>query len=122
MSWVGLSKKVDIALIEESLQMGLNSDSVRENKSEFPLVIDLNYKCSNGYQCYRKNLHFAKELSILLKCKTICGGDGSYPGDNNPFWCVIWDNGRAYLADDCDSVFGGDEDGGEVKIVRRIHI
>ncbi|HHS99812.1 MAG TPA: hypothetical protein ENK73_03055 [Thiomicrospira sp.] len=122
MSWVGLSKKVDIVLIEESLQMSLNSDSVRENKSEFPFVIDLGYnKCSNGYQCYRKNLHFAKELSLLLGCKTIC--DGSYHGDDNsPFWCIIWDNGRAYLADDCGSVFGGTEDGGEVEIVRRVHI
>ena len=119
--WVGLSKKIDINLIEEALQMRVNKDDIQENKSEFPLVVSFNYKASNDYRLYSKNLRLAKKLSLLLACKTIC--DGSYHGENDsPFWCIIWINGKAYLADDCDSVFGGDENGGQVNIIKRVYL
>ena len=60
-------KKIDIELIEEALEMRINNGDINENNSEFPLVIDLNYKASNSYRHYSKNLRLAKKLSLVFR-------------------------------------------------------
>lgn len=53
-------------------------------------------------------------------CRTICDGS-AYGDDDGPFWDIIWEGGRSYLADDCDSAFINGV-GGPVKIVRQLHL
>ena len=65
-------------------------------------------------------IELARRFSEAFSCRAIC--DGSRYGDSSsPCWCLVWDAGRSYLADDCDTLFA-DGEGGSVKIVREIHI
>lgn len=75
------------------------------NASEFPFV--LNTTNLTAYDCYRLGLEIARELSVALRCRTVC--DGSWHGPRRtPYWCVVWIEGHAYLGDDASTVFGDD--------------
>ncbi|SDW89763.1 hypothetical protein [Lysobacter enzymogenes] len=75
------------------------------NKSEFPFVLGtINL---TAYDCYRLGMGIARELSIALRCRTVC--DGTWHGSfSSPFWCLVWDQGQAYLGVDAGTVFGDD--------------
>ena len=56
-------------------------------------------------------------LSVELQCRTVCDGS-DHVDDDAPFWCVLWDRGRAFLADDAELDPGDGEPPGELRIVR----
>ena len=73
-----------------------------QNPSEFPFRIDAYRLCELDE--YDLGLVIARDLSILLDCSTIC--DGSRHGPTAaPYWSIVWQQGKAFLADDCNSVF-----------------
>lgn len=78
---------------------------IAANASEFPFLLQaVNLTAHDGY---RLGLQIACELSIALRCRTVC--DGSRHGPfASPFWCLVWDRGQAYLGVDADTVFGDD--------------
>jgi hypothetical protein len=65
-------------------------------------------------------IELARRFARAYNCRSICDGSdyGDYP---SPYWDIIWDQGRSFLADDCDTEFG-DRSGGPVKIVREISL
>ncbi|MCB0191499.1 MAG: hypothetical protein KDJ65_06100 [Anaerolineae bacterium] len=94
-----------------------------ESPSEFKVVIEvslLHKQIDEDTLC-----SIYTELSRLLanqfRCKTLC--EGTHYGDNPtyPGYSLIWNNNKAFLADDygCDFF---DEGGGPVKILREISV
>lgn len=62
----------------------------------------------------------AQRFGNLFDCRTIC--DGSDHGDDDsPYWAIIWEKGKSFLADDCDTEFC-DQSGGDIRIVREISL
>lgn len=132
--WIGLSKRIALSKIEDMLSaafpgrsVGVFNDfpagewpsicaTVTENQSDFPLVFEIHtIEYDQG-----QNISLAHLASGHFKCRSIC--DGSGLGDSEtPYWCIVWDEGQSYLADDCSTVFG-DGEGGPVRIVRAIDL
>ncbi len=119
MFYVGLSRAVDRTVVESVLaahapgrraHWGEWSDAaeaeffiqVHDSPSEFPWVLDV---CNlSGLDSYQLGLELAADLSRLLACTSVC--DGSLHGpDGSPYWCILWDHGRPFLGDDCNSLF-----------------
>lgn len=92
---------------------------IKENNSEFPLVIEFLYLKDLPIEM-KINIYIAHKLSILFKCKTITDGVG-FGDDNSEYWDIIFDKGIAYLADDLETLFYGDGDK-KLKIVRKIDV
>lgn len=146
--WIGSTRQPDQALIEtvfarhapwarlcwdselsEPSRTGDIVVEVRTHPSEFSFIVDtiiLDKDCD----AYELALLIARDLSIALACSTICDGTRHGP-TRAPFWCVVWTEGAAFLADDCDSLFAEYYEGcsqdemqawGPVKRVRSIEI
>ena len=60
----------------------------------------------------------AQRFAEAFGCRAICDGSG-WGDDESPYWSIIWDGGRAHLADDSNSDFA-DGEGGPVRTVREI--
>ena len=60
----------------------------------------------------------ARRLADAFGCRAVCDGSG-WGDDESPYWSIIWDGGRAFLADDSNSDFA-DSEGGPIQIVREI--
>jgi hypothetical protein len=90
------------------------------NKSEFPTGIHLDRFPGPQDEAVimPTMIELARLFSTAFTCRTICDGSG-YGDDESPYWDIIWDKGKSYLADDCDTKFG-DLTGGVIKIVREI--
>jgi len=140
--WIGISRNIKPEEIESELKglypgysvgvlddlAALSNDkeswpeivaTLDNNKSEFPLVIHFLWWPKSEPEPDVFNL--AKIWGSSYCCKTIVDGS-DYGDDKSPFWSVIFDSGKYYLADDCNSVFGDDETGnGPVRVVREIH-
>jgi hypothetical protein len=92
------------------------------NESEFPTTIDFDRFPGPQDEALimPTQIELARMFAKLCNCRTICAGSG-YGDDDSPYWDIIWDQGRSYLADDCDTEFG-DQTGKPVKIVREISL
>ena len=139
--WIGLSRKVEARRIEEELASLYPGRSVAvlddlcdlsDNKNEWPdVVATLDYNGSEFPQVVHftwwpkdsdepNDFFLAKDWGVKFSCLTIIDGSG-YGDDDSPFWSVVYDDNVYYLADDCGSAFGDDEEGnGPVKILRPI--
>jgi hypothetical protein len=84
--------------------------------SESPLVLEVSIPDRDPNEDYEEQIRLAKFLSSRLGCRTICDGSGHGPSIA-PFWSIVWEDGIAYLADDCETGRGG-----PVYIVRPIEI
>jgi hypothetical protein len=85
-----------------------------ENKSEFP--------CGLSFQDQTENQEYwlmesARRLSVKLGCRALYTGNPVEP--ENPFLCVVFDSGRAYLADDEGSMLAEGR-GGPVRMLKRL--
>ena len=92
------------------------------NKSEFPTLIEFDRFPGPKDEAVIQatTIELARLFANAFECRTICEGF-SYGDDESPYWDIVWDQGRSYLADDCDTEFG-DQTGEPVKIVREISI
>lgn len=97
----------------------INLDS---NESEFPICIRF---CL--FPALREEaavlpvmIELARRFSSAYGCRTICDGSG-YGDSPSPYWSIIWEAGKSYLANDSSTMFG-DGEGGEVAIVREVQI
>src|SRR5687768_8691790 len=91
--------------------------SLTKSESEFPIKLILT-RTSEEHTEEREQF-LAKTISDRLACKTIA--NYSYPGhpENYPSDSIIFEKGRAYLADDSKTIWG-DGEGGPVQIVKEI--
>ena len=141
--WIGFSKIIDrnqiagelqtifpgatVAVLDDLAELSDDKTKWPEvvltvdlNESDFPFVVHFVWwpNTANGIE----EFHLAKSLGTKYECKTIIDGSG-YGDDDSPFWCIIYDNGTFYLADDNDSAFGDRESGrGPVKIVKKLQL
>ena len=92
-----------------------------ENDSEFPLLLNLYKFEADEDKRQNVSIALAKYLSESMNCKTICDGTG-FGDDDSPYWSIVWDNGVAYLADDCGSTFGDGKKDKPVLITRKIEV
>ncbi len=82
------------------------------NPSEFPFGLSFQ---AQGGDHERWLLNAARTLSVALDCDTVFAGDPSE--SDNPFLCVVFKSGAAFLADDEDSMLSEGR-GGPVQILR----
>jgi hypothetical protein len=95
---------------------------VEKNESEFPTGIHFDkFPGPQDEEVIQPTMIvLARRFGNLFDCRTIC--DGSDHGDDDsPYWTIIWEKGKSFLADDCDTEFG-DQSGGDVRIVREISL
>jgi hypothetical protein len=92
------------------------------NESEFPTVIHLDSFPGPQDETVIMPVivTLARKFSDTFCCRAICDGSG-YGDDTSPFWDIIWDKGKSFLADDCNTLFA-DQTSGAVKIVREISL
>ena len=65
-------------------------------------------------------IELARLFATTFDCRTMC--DGSAHGDDeSPYWTIIWDKGRSYLASDRDTE-SGDQASRVVQVVREISL
>jgi hypothetical protein len=62
----------------------------------------------------------AASLSVSLQTRVLCDGS-RYGDDASPYWSLVWDAGRPFLADDAHSLLV-DGAGGAVRIVRALDL
>lgn len=95
---------------------------VCDKQGEFPIRIEL-WPGGPDETATRDQLWLARFLSLALRSRTICDGTEFGDGDpRNPYWSVVWDGDTPWLADNCDSAYYGDENGGPVRLVRRLEV
>ncbi len=90
------------------------------NRSEFPTVVQID-KFPGPHDDTVTGptmLEVARLFAAAFACRAFTD-DSGYGGDASPYWAIMWDEGRSFLADLCDSEFL-DETGGLVQIVREI--
>lgn len=136
--WIGISEPIDRVALEEALRSSVSpreaglfdklpegswpivTATIETTPSEFPILITFYSLGVEEQDVQSECIQISADLSRHFQCKTICDGSG-YGTDNSPFWCIVWDRGESFLADDAGSSFG---DGviGHVKIVKKIHI
>ena len=115
----------------ESVKESLERPAVRaadilfrvvDTQSEFPTAIHIDRwpGFHDDAVVYATMTELARMLAVACTCRTICDGS-AYVGDYSPYWAIIWDAGRSFLADTCDTAFE-DEAGGEVRIVREVSL
>jgi hypothetical protein len=85
-----------------------------ENRSEFPYGLSFQEQTEDQE---RWLLSCARTLSVELGCLVLYTGNPVQP--DNPFLCVVFDSGRAFLADDEGSILAEGQ-GGPVNILRRL--
>jgi hypothetical protein len=85
-----------------------------ENRSEFPYGLSFQEQTENQESWL---LSCARKLSVELGCRVLYTGNPVQP--DNPFFCVVFDSGQAFLADDEGSILAEGQ-GGPVKILRRL--
>lgn len=92
------------------------------NKSEFPTGIHLDKYPGPQDEAVIMPvmIELARRFARAYNCRSICDGSG-YGDTPSPYWDIIWDNGKSFLADDCDTEFG-DQSGGAVRIIREISL
>ena len=95
---------------------------VEHKRSEFPTAIQFDRFPGPQDEAVIQPtmIELARMFATAFACRTITDGSG-YGDDDSPYWDIIWDGGRSFLADDCDTEFG-DQAGGSVKIVREISL
>lgn len=118
---VSLSELYELPVIEEALKVLFPQIpelvfSVDENpECEFPCKIEF-------WKFPAKDAKIRVEVARLLaehfNCRSVTDGSG-FGDDDSPYWSVVWEGDRAYLADDSNSSYA-DGEGGDVRIVRPI--
>ena len=95
---------------------------VEHNRSEFPTTIQFDRfpGPQNEAVIQSTMIELARMFATVFACRTITDGS-AYGEDDSPYWDIIWDNGRSFLADDCDSEFA-DRRGGPVKVARELSL
>jgi hypothetical protein len=95
---------------------------VEYNSSEFPTAI--HFDAFPGPQdeavIMRVMIELARRFANAFGCRTICDGSG-YGDSQSPYWDIIWEGGRSFLADDCDTLFA-DQTGGAVRVIRQLDL
>lgn len=97
-----------------------------ESESEFPTVIIINFFFNRIYDIEgsaitRILIELAKYFALRLDCRTVCEGTDYGDKLDFPYYSIIWDRNRSYLADDCNSKFFDDGDK-PVRIIKEISI
>lgn len=86
---------------------------LQRNASEFPFGLSFQEQ-GDEHELWLRGA--AGHLSVTLNCATLYTGNPFEP--DNPFYCIVFESGRAYLADDEGSTLAEGE-GGPVTIIRR---
>ena len=85
-----------------------------ENRSEFPYGLAFQEQTEDQESWL---LSCARKLSVGLGCRVLYTGNPVQP--DNPFLCVVFDSGQAFLANDEGSILAEGQ-GGPVNILRRL--
>jgi hypothetical protein len=95
---------------------------VEYNSSEFPTAIHFDRFPGPQDEAVVQPtmIELARMFATAFACRTITDGSG-YGDDDSPYWDIIWDKGRSFLVDDCNTEFR-DQTGGSVRIVREISL
>ena len=132
---IGLSKQIDENEISSFLQeifpglqfQKIDLDSIpllnsnktnyflNTSESEFPIWIEI--LINQEQNTDEREQYIARKLSTLLECKTIVGYQEK--GSSNPYYAIIFDNGKAFLASDFETKFANDGEN-EVQIIKEL--
>ena len=83
----------------------------------FPFVVHV-YSFPSSTSAICLGLALSRVIGVKFGTRTIC--DGSGLGDNDsPYWCVIWNDGKYWLANDAETD-PLDAPPGPLKVVRQI--
>ena len=85
-----------------------------ENDSEYPFGLSFAHACADLETWL---LNAARKLSVSMHCQTVYSG--SPLADAKPYHCIMFDCGKAYLADDMETKLAGDGDRA-LQILRRV--
>lgn len=91
--------------------------SLIKNESEFPIKIEITRTPDENNE--EREQYLAKIISDRLKCKTITNYQEPDKPKDIPSDSIIFDNGRAYLANDYNTIWA-DGVGGKVEILKEI--
>lgn len=95
---------------------------IEQNASEFPICIQ--FDAFPGPQAETVimpvMIELARRFADAFGCRSICDGSG-YGDSQAPYWDIVWDSGKSFLADDGCTLFG-DQAGGAVKIIREVDL
>lgn len=138
--WVGLSGVVTEHAVGELLarwfpavEIMTQDEAMASDRAPWPPIVfsvedtDVSdFPSYIGFDCFpgpesdsvEAGAVLARRLSEAFGCRAICDGSG-WGDDESPYWSIIWDTGRAHLADDSNSDFA-DGEGGPVRTVREI--
>lgn len=114
------SERAKVALESPAIASADVLFQVYYNRSEFPTVVQID-KFPGPHDDTVTGptmLEVARLFAAAFACRAFTD-DSGYGGDASPYWAIMWDEGRSFLADLCDSEFL-DETGGLVQIVREI--
>jgi hypothetical protein len=141
--WVGLSISVSETKIKQLLERwfpaleiltldeALRSDrspwppivfSVenRKNVDDFPIYIGFDCFPGPNDQAVAVGIVLAKRLATAFACRALCDGSG-LGDDETPYWSIVWEQGRSFLADDSGTQFA-DGTGGPVRVARELQL
>jgi hypothetical protein len=86
--------------------------------SDFPSLVDFDAFPGDDDKAVAIGLALARRFSDALNCRAVSDGSG-LGDDSSPYWSVVWDDGRAYLADDAGAALA-DGEGGALRIIREL--
>lgn len=137
--WVALSSKVTEEQVAAFLAEcfpdvdSMAEEAAMQHSEEWPpVVFSLDEIAAPDFPCYLSFACFpgpeqdgvavgaalAQRLSDALACRTLCDGSG-WGDDESPYWSILWEDARPYLADDAGTDFA-DGGGGPVRVVREL--
>jgi hypothetical protein len=90
------------------------------NESDFPTEINIDRFPGPQDEAVLQPVMFelARRFAGAFNCRALCAA-GDYGPDEAPFWAIVWDGDRSFLADASESHFW-DPAGGPVRILREI--
>lgn len=102
-------QKVDLDSIAK-LASNKTGFFIYHSASDFPVRIEILFKQQKNTK--EREQYIAKAMSSMLSLRTIVGWQRE--GSSNPYLNIVYEDGKAYLADDFESKYAGD---GEKNVV-----
>ena len=105
-----------LAAVEAPWPPIVYSVEYRSEVTDFPTYVGFDCFPGPAEHAVVAGIVLARRFAAALSCKSLCDGSG-LGDDPSPYWSLLWDGDRLFLADDCNTAFA-DGQGRLVRIVR----
>ncbi len=107
--------------LENPCSIGISLTQHEDLQCDFPSLLTIYGSSKCEQELHQKIIiSLASHASLFFNCRVICDGTG-FGDDNSPYWSLIFDNSKVFLADDSHTIYA-DGSGGLVKIVRELQL